>query len=226
MLSSLDGKISTGSSNKRDVDQDFPKIDNIKQGLQQYYNLEQTTDLHSLNSGKVLAKIGANKPQKNLQKLPVSFLIIDNKPHLNKTGVKNYLQKSKKLYIITTNKNHPAFELKNQKNIEIIHYNKQINFVNLFKRLKREYQINKLTVQTGGTLNAILLRKELIDKISLVIAPALIGGKDTPSLIDGKSLASLKDLQKIKALKLTSVKQLQNSYLHLKYSIINQTKVI
>jgi len=225
MLTSVDGKISTGNTDKLDVDKDFPKIKGIKEGLKQYYDIEQTTDLHSLNSGRVLAKVGANKPQKNLVKLPVSFLIIDNKPHLNKTGVDNFLKKSKKLYIITTNKNHPAFQRKDADNLEIIYYKNKIDFVNLFRKLKQDYKIKKMTIQTGGTLNSIFLRNKLIDKISIVVAPTLIGGKDTPSLIDGKSLSSVKELSNIKALKLTEVKKLNDSYLHLKYDVINDTKI-
>lgn len=93
MLTSVDGKISTGSTDKLDVDKDFHRIKGVKEGLKQYYDIEQTSDLYSLNSGRVLAKVGANNPQKNLAKSPVSFLIIDNKPHLNDTGVANFLKK-------------------------------------------------------------------------------------------------------------------------------------
>jgi len=225
MLTSVDGKISTGSNDKLDVDRDFPRIKGIKEGLRQYYDIEQTTDLHSLNSGRVLAKVGANKPQKNLVKLPVSFLIIDNKPHLNKTGVDKFLRKSKKLYIITTNKKHPAFQRKDTENLEIIYYKNKIDFVDLFRKLKRNYKIKRMTIQAGGTLNSIFLRKKLIDRISIVVAPALVGGKDTSSLIDGRSLSSVKELSHIKALRLTEVKKLKDSYINLKYDVINDTKV-
>jgi 2,5-diamino-6-(ribosylamino)-4(3H)-pyrimidinone 5'-phosphate reductase len=83
---SLDGKISTGSIDERDVDKDFPRIDGIKNGLKQYYEIEQTTDLFSMNSGKVVAKVGANIKKENIKKSPVSFIIIDNKPHLTDIG--------------------------------------------------------------------------------------------------------------------------------------------
>ena len=36
MLSSVDGKISTGATDELDVDRDFPKIDGLKEGLHQY----------------------------------------------------------------------------------------------------------------------------------------------------------------------------------------------
>ena len=60
MLMSVDGKISTGNIDDRDVDKDFLKIIGIKEGITQYYDIEQTTDLFSMNSGKVMVKVGAN----------------------------------------------------------------------------------------------------------------------------------------------------------------------
>ena len=109
--------------------------------------------------------------------------------------------------------------------MEIIHYKKEIDFVDLFNKLKQNYGIKRVTIQTGGTLNSIFLRNKLIDKISIVVAPTLIGGKDTSSLIDGKSLSSVKELDLIKALKLTEVKKLNDSYLHLRYDVINDTEI-
>ncbi|MDR3208870.1 MAG: hypothetical protein LBT45_03410 [Rickettsiales bacterium] len=64
MLISLDGKISTGLGDKMDFDKDIPLIADACEGLKQYYDYEQTTDLHSMISGKVLAKLGINKKQK------------------------------------------------------------------------------------------------------------------------------------------------------------------
>ena len=60
MLESLDGKISSGANDNLDADKDFPKIDGVKEGLHQYYELEQETDLFSLNTGRVMVKIGVN----------------------------------------------------------------------------------------------------------------------------------------------------------------------
>ena len=60
MLMSVDGKISTGAADILDVDKDFPNIAGVREGLHQYYEIEQTTDLWSFNSGRVQAKIGVN----------------------------------------------------------------------------------------------------------------------------------------------------------------------
>lgn len=51
MLMSVDGKISTGSNDNRDFDKDLSGVSGVKEGLQQYYDLEQETDLCSLNTG-------------------------------------------------------------------------------------------------------------------------------------------------------------------------------
>ena len=61
LIESLDGKISTGDTDKLDVDKDFTDIVGVKEGLHQYYDLEKQTDLVSFNTGRVQAKVGANQ---------------------------------------------------------------------------------------------------------------------------------------------------------------------
>lgn len=220
MLMSIDWKISTWDNDNMDVDKDFPKIDWIKEWLNQYYELEKWTDLHSLNSGKVFAKVWINEKKENINKIPVSFIVIDNKPHLNEIWIDNLLQKSKHLYIVTTNKNHPAFQRQNTENLTIIYYEKEINFIELFDRFWNEFKIDRITIQSWWELNSIFLRNNLINHISLVVAPALIGWKNTPTLIDWESLHSREELFNIKTAKLNKVEVLENSYIHLIYDIV------
>ena len=88
MLESLDGKISSGSSDNLDADKDFCKIEGVKEELHQYDELEQETDIFSLNTGRVMAKIGVNEKKEYHEKIDaVTFVIIDNKPHLNENGI-------------------------------------------------------------------------------------------------------------------------------------------
>ena len=106
MLMSLDGKISTGTTDKLDFDKDLPKVKGVKEGLKQYYDIEKTTDAVSFNSGRVMEKIGVNTPNNPIKNLKfVRFVLVDNKPNLNKQGIINLTNNLKKLYIITTNKN-------------------------------------------------------------------------------------------------------------------------
>ena len=222
MLMSVDGKISTGDTDEMDVDKDFPKIIGIQDGLGQYYDLEKQTDLFSLNTGRVFAKIGFNNKTDEPAKLPVSFVVIDNEPHLTNQGVVYLSKKASRLIIVTTNKKHSAFsEKENRQNIDVMLYDGEIDFRNLFERLKDEYKAERLTVQSGGTLNTVLIRAGLIDRVLLVVVPALIGGKDTSTLMDGESLHTQNELFKIKPMKLIRAKPLRNSYLLLEYNVEN-----
>lgn len=219
---SVDGKISTGDTDLMDVDKDFPRIEGLKEGLHQYYDLEQETDWFSLNTGKVFSKVGINTLENDPEKLPVSFIVIDNQPHLNEQGIINLLKKAEKIFLVTTNAEHPVFKLSaKHSNIIPILYHETIDFHDLMQKLKDGYGVEKLTLQSGGTLNATFLREGLIDNLQIVVAPVLIGGKDTSTLIDGESLHNKADLLKIRPLELIQAKPLENSYLLLEYKVLN-----
>ena len=224
MLVSVDGKISTGAINDRDTDKDYRIIKGILEGVGQYYELEKLTDRFSLNTGKVMAKIGVNTPNNPIHCPDVTFIIIDNN-YLDENGITNLCNNLKELILVTHNANHPAFKNKCN-NLKIIKYKNEIDFVDLFNKLKEQFGVGRLTIQSGGTLNSILLRNKLIDKISIVLVPCLIGGHDTPTLIDGESLISKNDLKHIKVLKLEKVDILKNSFLHIQYSVKNNTELI
>lgn len=216
MLMSVDGKISTGASDNLDVDKDFPKIAGVKEGLHQYYEIEQTTDLWSLNSGRVQAKMGVNV-KKLPDKTPVSFVIIDNN-HLKEHGIRYFCALSREFVLVTSNADHPAFQV-DQDNLHVIYQN-ELSLSDVLVKIKTEYGCERITIQTGGTLNGLFLREKLLDYIDIVVAPVLIGGKDTSTLIDGKSLLSDNELSKLGVLKLQECKMLKDSYLRLRYAII------
>lgn len=216
MLMSVDGKISTGSTDEMDVDQDFPKVDGVKEGLHQYYEIEQTTDLWSFNTGRVQAKIGVNQRQMP-KKTPVSFVLLDNR-HLTAHGIRYFCALAKKCVLITTNRDHPAYTVK-AGNLHII-YQEQLSLRGALTQLRSDFGCERLTVQSGGTVNGLFLREKLIDFVDIVVAPVLIGGKDTPTLIDGNSLTSGKALMGLSVLKLIECTPLQDSYVRMRYQVI------
>ncbi len=217
MLMSVDGKISTGASDNLDVDKDFPRIAGVKEGLHQYYEIEQTTDLWSLNSGRVQAKIGVNTADMP-DKTPVSFVVIDNK-HLEEHGIRYFCSLSNQFVLVTSNEKHPAFAME-EDNLHII-YQKDLSLKDVLTELKSEYNCERITIQTGGTLNGLFLHEKLIDYIDIVVAPILIGGKDTSTLVDGESILSESELSKLGVLKLQECAVLEDSYLRLRYEVIH-----
>lgn len=216
MLMSVDGKISTGATDELDVDKDFSQIAGVREGLHQYDEIEQTTDLWSLNSGRVQAKMGVNTRPLPHQ-TPVSFVLIDNH-HLDENGVRYFCALSKTFVLITTNEHHPAFRV-NEANFHII-FQKELSLTEALKILRSEFGCERLTIQSGGTLNGLFLREKLFDYVDIVVAPVLVGGKHTSTLIDGKSLMSESELPLLGVLKLLECKVLENSYLRLRYQVI------
>lgn len=216
MLMSLDGKISPGASDDLDVDKDFPGIKGLCEGLHQYYEIEQTTDLWSFNTGRVQKKMGVNeKPYP--EKTPVSFVLLDN-THLTEHGIRYFCERSKEFVLITSNMNHPAFSVK-EDNLHII-YQETPSLKNAFCILKEEYGCDRITIQSGGTINGILLREKLFDYVDIVVAPVLIGGKDTSTLIDGRSITKVDELKSLGVLQLESCEALENSYVRLRYKVV------
>lgn len=219
MLESLDGKISSGNTDELDADRDWCQIDGVKDGLHQYYEIEATTDYFSLNTGRVMAKIGVNDKKEYHSKVEVIFVIIDNKPHLNQKGIDYICHWVEKLILVTTNKNHIAYSLTDiYDNLDILYYEK-LDLTKLLEDLSSGYQAERVTIQSGGSLNGMFLRDNLIDYVNIVIAPLLVGGKDVPTLLDGKAICSPKELHQLKALELTACNVLDNSYVQVKYKV-------
>ena len=220
MLESLDGKINSGNSDNLDADKDWCQIEGVKEGLHQYYEIEATTDYYSLNTGRVMAKIGVNDRKEYHEKVDISFIIIDNKPHLNEHGIDYLCNWVEKLILVTTNKNHIAFSLKEKyENLDILYY-EVLDLKTLLTDMKQKYNSEKITIQSGGNLNGKFLREDLIDYVNVVIAPLLVGGRDTSTLIDGDAISTVNELNKLKALQLIECNKLEDSYIQLKYKII------
>lgn len=217
MLMSVDGKITTGMTDDLDFDKDLPQIPGVCEGLQQYYDIEQTTDLWSLNSGRVQAKMGVNEKEAPA-KTQVSFVMIDNH-HLTEKGVRYFCARSREFVLVTSNQEHPAFCVK-EPNLRIL-YQKKLDLRDMLCQLKGKYGCDRITVQTGGTLNGMFLREKLLDYVDIVMAPLLVGGKDTTTLIDGESIQTPAQLAALGVLELESVLPLNGSFVRLRYKVIS-----
>lgn len=226
LVTSLDGKITTGSTDNLDSDLDWKRIVGVKEGFSQYYKVEQSLGPNYLNSGRVLEKVGFNNKKETPQKEPLRFVVVDRKPHLNENGINYLCNWLERLLIVTSNPEHPGFELKSKyENLEMIYYENDIDFSDLLVKLRQDHSIEKITIESGGTLNSVFFRNGLIDHVKIVVAPLIVGGKDTSSLVDGFSLTEQSQLHLVKALKLRECKRLGNSYLLLEYDVINNTVI-
>ena len=80
--------------------------------------------------------------------------------------------------------------------------------------LNTNYRIETVLIDSGPTLNGVLLGKGLVDEISLLVSPVLVGGRSD------KLLAHLNtDGQNVK-LKLISCENMEKEYLLLRYEVL------
>lgn len=90
--------------------------------------------------------------------------------------------------IICTAENVPSNRVKlyEDKGVRIIQVGdgNRVNIIDLLSLLK-EFGINSILLEGGGTLNWSFVEKNLIDEIRLTIAPWIVGGTEATSLVDG-----------------------------------------
>lgn len=86
----------------------------------------------------------------------------------NKNGVLYFCSLAKEFVLITSNANHPAFDV-DESNLHIIRQNGP-SLKEALAELKSEYGCERITIQSGGTLNSLFLYEKLFDYIDIVIA--------------------------------------------------------
>lgn len=224
MLMSLDGKISTGAANALDFDSDLPKIPGVKEGLHQYYELEQTTSLWSICTGKTKAKLGANEKAKAPRHSKVSHLIFDN-ISLTAQGVEYLASDADTLVIVTSNEEHPAVSLEGSvRNLYVYCDRRGVKIEDALEYVHRQFGCDEVTLQGGGTLNASFVRSSMVDFVDVVVAPLLVGGVATPTLVSGPDICYPSQLSGLGILKLEGCEVLKDNYVRLRYSVVNHKK--
>ena len=81
-------------------------------------------------------------------------------------------------------------------------------------KLRTAFRIRKLLLEGGGKINGSFLAADLIDELSVLIAPVADGGVETPTLFDAKSGRGV-----ARALRLISVKRLRGDLIWLRYKV-------
>ena len=147
----------------------------------------------------------------------VSFVLLENN-HLTLHGIEYFVQHSKNFVLVTSNSEHPAFSI-NADNLHILYY-ENLDLHEMMEDLYQKFGCNRITIQTGGTLNGMFLREKLFDYVDIIVALILVGGSDTPTLIDGESIRTSVDLYKLGVLQLEKAETLMNSYIRLSYKVI------
>jgi 2,5-diamino-6-(ribosylamino)-4(3H)-pyrimidinone 5'-phosphate reductase len=85
-------------------------------------------------------------------------------------------------------------------------------------KLRGDYGIQVIRVDSGGILNGVLLREGLVDEVSLLITPTLVGGETPRSFFVAPDLVSA---ESVISLKLIHVGEVGGENVWLRYEVIN-----
>ena len=85
------------------------------------------------------------------------------------------------------------------------------------EELNARYGITKVRVDSGGILSGVLLRAGLVDEVSVLVGPCLVGGTSPRSMFVAPDLASPEG---VIPLKLIAVEQLRGDFVWLRYEVV------
>jgi 2,5-diamino-6-(ribosylamino)-4(3H)-pyrimidinone 5'-phosphate reductase len=92
-----------------------------------------------------------------------------------------------------------------------------VDFTKALSELSSQYGIKIVRVDSGGTLNGILLRQGLVNEVSILIHPYLIGGFTPGSIYRASDLLAMQDALR---LKLIHLEQLSEDLVWLRYEVL------
>lgn len=85
------------------------------------------------------------------------------------------------------------------------------------EQLHDRYDVQVVHVDSGGTLNGVMLRAGLVDEVSLLVHPCLVGGMTPKTLLSAPDLASPEGVIR---LKLVHLEQLADQLVWIRYEVI------
>jgi diaminohydroxyphosphoribosylaminopyrimidine deaminase/5-amino-6-(5-phosphoribosylamino)uracil reductase len=68
----------------------------------------------------------------------------------------------------------------------------------VLRELVKRYGVTSVLIEGGGELVAGALRERLVDRLVWIIAPLIIGGRDSPSSVGGAGIASLREAVRLR----------------------------
>jgi 2,5-diamino-6-(ribosylamino)-4(3H)-pyrimidinone 5'-phosphate reductase len=89
------------------------------------------------------------------------------------------------------------------------------------EEMNSRYEVQTVRVDSGGTLNGVLLRNGLVNEVSVLIAPSLVGGTSPASIFTAPDVSSAGE---VIALDFMSVEAMEGGYIWLRYAVKSRFK--
>lgn len=98
----------------------------------------------------------------------------------------------------------------------IIAGDNKVDLRRALEELNERFNVNVVRVDSGGTLNGVLLRAGLVSEVSVVIYPALVGGMTPQTMFVAENLTGPEGVIPVE---LTHVEKLLDNYVWLRYKV-------
>lgn len=214
LVNSVDGRITSHDSDPLDPDKNWKKDPKIQAITQPFFDFARG-QIHTITYGESLARIGVNVRTEIHPVKDVRLVVIDQDALLQNSGI-HYLTRTFHTIYLACLKNHPALSLTPvPENLKFLTQSSPFELAPILTTLTKKYKVKQVSIQSNARLNARWLSSGLVDYLSVIISPLLVGRHGTPNLID-------QDLLTVKPLILTDMKAFGLDFVNLRYDVVNK----
>ena len=190
---SLDGKLATvGNDSRISGENDLKRVHQIRKDV----------DGIMVGIGTILKddpRLTVHKIDAKMEDNPIRIVVDSNlRIPLNA----RVLNKDAKTIIATTLKDTPdkiakINKLKEMENVDVIRTGtEKVNLKELMEILYKK-GIKKILLEGGGTLNWGMFKENLVDEVSVYVAPKIFGGMGAPTYVDGEGFKTVDECVKL-----------------------------
>lgn len=212
LATSVDGRLTGSDSHDLDRDKQWKHKEGVRGYLQQAFELSSEQGVYNLVAGRSIAQTGINYRTNKPVRENIRLVVLDHHRDLSPQGI-NYLASCVKSLIVICGVAHPITKItRKPKNLSLIvqpRFNRQDTV-----RALAKHKVKKITIQSAGKLNAGWINDGMVDQITVILYPLLIGTSGTPSL-------ESEELSIVKPLRLIETKTFNFNYIALTYQVIN-----
>lgn len=101
----------------------------------------------------------------------------------------------------------------------IITGDEHVDIKTALEELNSRYEVKTVRADSGGTLNGVLLKEGLVDEVSVLVHPGLVGGVSSQSIFHSPDISS--DGEVIK-LKLKHVEEFKDNIVWMRYTVVHK----
>jgi len=196
-----------------------------------YYELAARWNAEAMLSGSntmLAAYAGQETPPeadlasgpKELHPLHVPFLVVvDSRGQIRNWPVVQREPYWREVVVLCSRATPPAYldDLRECHLDTIVAGEERVDLRAALEELNARYGITKVRVDSGGILSGVLLRAGLVDEVSVLVGPYLVGGTSPRSMFVAPDLASPEG---VIPLKLIAVEKMRGDIIWLRYEVV------